>query len=268
MKCKDLQFILPLYSDDVLSESEQKLAAQHLDSCPVCRQKLVDFQEIKNNLRSVRKPHFPAAAAGVLKRNIALRLAASDPRPMFQAVGESRRWLDVWLMPMTVGSLSTLVFGFTLLWVIVSSEIQPDGRISASRPAVNTTILYPYSPPTVTIDTDLNPFDYANSRAGFSQESPSINPRGSLVALTRDLINEVSDNDEVTVVADVYGNGSASIAQVVEPSSDSRAVDELERALGSDPSAAAFVPASFDQRSEPMRVVLKFQSVSVNTKLR
>src|SRR5215204_4036926 len=202
MKCKDLQFILPLYSDDVLSESEQGLATRHLDSCPVCRQKLVDFQEIKNNLRSVLKPHFPAAAAGALQRKIALRLAASDSHPMFQAVGENRRWLEVWLMPMTVGSLSTIVLGFTLLWVIVSSDIQPNGRISATRPAADTTILYPYSPPTVTIDTYLNPFDYASSRADFSHESPSINPRGSLVALTRDLIKEVSDDDEVTVVAD------------------------------------------------------------------
>ena len=266
MKCKDLQFILPIYPDDVLSESEQSLAAQHLDSCPVCRQKLVDLQEIRNSLRSVRKPFYPAAAARALQNEVALRVASAVRAPMFQVVNDRRRWLDVWLMPATIGSLSTIVLGFTLLWIIVSSEIQPDNRISATRPATNTTILYPYSPPTV--ETDLNAFDYASSRLGFSHESPSINPRGPLVALTRDLINEVRDNDEVTVVADVYGNGSASIAEVVEPSSDSRAVDELERALGSDPSVAAFVPASFDQRSEPMRVVLKFQSVSVNTRLK
>ncbi len=268
MKCKDLQFILPIYSDDVLSESEQSLAAQHLDSCPVCRQKLVDFQEIRNSLRSVLKPSYPATASRALQKEVALRVASIGRAPMFQVVNDRRRWLDVWLMPATVGSLSTIVLGFTLLWIIVSSDIQPDNRISGSRPAANTTILYPYSPPTVALETDLNPFDYASSRVGFSHESPSINPRGPLVAVTRDLINEVRDDDEVTVVADVYANGSASIAQVVEPSSDSRAVDELERALGSDPAVAAFVPASFDQRSEPMRVVLKFQSVSVNTRLR
>ncbi|NOT48949.1 MAG: zf-HC2 domain-containing protein, partial [Acidobacteria bacterium] len=39
MKCRDLQFILPLYSDNVLSEVELSLVENHLDSCPVCRQK-------------------------------------------------------------------------------------------------------------------------------------------------------------------------------------------------------------------------------------
>ena len=268
MKCKDLQFILPLYSDDILNESEQVLAARHLDSCPVCRQKLVDFHEIRNNLRSVRKPAYSEAAASELRKIVALRVSASDRATMFQVVGERRSWWNVWMMPMTVASLSTLILGFTLLWIIVSGEIQPVGRISESGTPSNTTILYPYQPPTVAIETDLNPFDYASSRAGFSHESPSINPRGSLVALTRDLISEVRDNDELTVVADVYGNGSATIAEVVEPSSDSRVVNELERALNSDPSVAAFVPASFDQRSEPMRVVLKFQSVNVTTRLR
>lgn len=188
---------------------------------------------------------------------------------MFQNVGDRRRWVDVWLMPFAVGSVSTLVIGFTLLWVIVANEIQPQaGRFPNRNSTSNTTILYPYSPPTVPVEGDLNPFEYASSRSAWSQESPSINPRGSLVALTKDLLSESKDDEELTVIAEVYSNGSASIAEVVEPSSDSRAVNELQRALESDPSAAAFVPASYDHRTEPMRVVLKIQSVSVSTKLR
>ena len=75
-------------------------------------------------------------------------------------------------------------------------------------------------------------------------------------------------DDEVTVVADVFGNGLAQIAEVVEPSRDERAVEELERALQSDPSYAPFVPANMDQRSsETIRVVLKIQSVNVDTSL-
>lgn len=269
MKCRDLQFILPLYSDSALSEEQQSVAAEHLDRCPVCRQKLEDFKEIRNNLRAAVKPQFPPAALQALRRNIASRVEVQAGRQMFQAVGDRRRWVDVWLMPFAVGSLSTLVLGFTLLWVIVTSEIQPrHSRISSQgTSASNTTILYPFSPRSGAVESDLNAFDYASSRSDYSQESPSINPRGALVRLTRNLVEEIDDG-EVTVVADIYGNGSATIAEVIEPSSDGRAVGELQRALESDPSAAAFVPASYDQRTEPMRVVLKIQSVSVSTKLR
>ena len=261
MKCKDLQFILPLYSDNVLSEAEQNSAELHIDSCPVCRQKLADFQEIRNNFRAVSRPQFPAAAAHALRRQIAA--AAEVRNPMFQPVADRRRWVDVWLMPFAVGSLSSLILGFTLLWVIVSHEVQPTSAASSDRAASNTTLLFPAS--SLPLTSDLSPFEYASSRADFSRESPSINPNGSLIELTRDLAAEIEENDEVTVIADVYGNGSAMITEVVEPSSEHQAVAQLQKALGSNASAAAFVPASFDKRSEPMRVVLKIQNVSVNT---
>lgn len=267
MKCRDLQFIIPLYSDNVLSAEELSLAEQHLDSCPVCRQKVIDLQEVRNGLRSISKPKFSLAATNELKRKVAEQLEASTGRQMFHNVGDRRRWVDVWLMPFAVGSLSTLLVGFTLLWVIVSNEIEPSfGRESVSASTSNTTMLYPL-PSTLDLETELTPMEYANSRSAWSHESPSINPKGSLVALTQNLLSEVKENEELTVVADVYGNGSASITEVVEASSDRRAVGELERALGSDSATAAFVPASFDQRIEPMRVVLKIQSVSINTHL-
>lgn len=269
MKCRDLQFILPLYSDNVLSEVELSAAENHLDSCPVCRQKLVDFQDIRNGLRGVGKPAFSLAEMTELKRKVALRLEVTSGKQMFQNVGDRRRWVDVWLMPFAVGSLSTLVIGFSFLWVIVSNEIRPQ-TAQGSGSVSNTTILYPYATgPSVPVESDLNPLEYASSRSAWSHESPSINPNGPLVLLTKNLMNEVKEDDELTVVAEVYGNGSASIAQVVEPSSDQRAVGELERALGSDSSvAAAFVPASYDQRNEPMLVVLKIQTVSVDLHLR
>lgn len=269
MKCRDLQFILPLYPDNVLSEAEQSAAAQHMDSCPVCRQKLADLQEIRNHFRAAARPQFSPAAMQALRRKVASRLEVSGGRQMFQNVGDRRRWVDVWLMPFAVGSLSSLVIGFTLLWVIITNEIQPHaGRMGNRNSTSNTTLLYPYYPPSVPVESDLNPLEYASSRAAWSHESPSINPRGSLVALTKNLLDEVKDDEELTVIADVYSNGSASIAEVVEPSSDSRAVNELQRALESGQSSAAFVPASYDQRTEPMRVVLKIQSVSVNTRLK
>ncbi len=243
--------------------------SEHLDSCPLCRQRVIDLLEIRNNLRAAARPEFPAAALRSLRRNIASKLVSATSAPLFQLVGDKRRWLDVWLMPYAVGSLTTLILGFTMLWVIVTAEIQPQAY-SASRNASgsNTSILVPYVAQDLNrLERDLTPLEYASSRAGISEESPSINPNGSLVELTRSLVqNEVRD-EEVTVVADVYGNGAAEITEVVEPSSDRRAIGELQKALNSETSASAFVPASFDRRSDTIRVVLKIQSVVVNTGL-
>ncbi len=269
MKCNDLQFILPLYSDSQLNEQELGLAENHFDSCPVCRQKLIDLQEIRNGLRSMSRPPVPPVLTASLMASVSSKLDAVKGRQMFQSAVNKKRWIDVWLMPVSVGSLATLLFGFTFLWLIVSAELRPGPTFSAygNSGASDPTIVYPYSITFDEIESDLNPMEYASSRLAWSRESPSVNPRGTLVALTRNFTTR-PDEDELTVVADVYGNGSASITEVVEPSSDQSAVQHLQQALGSEGSAPAFVPASFDQRSDPLRVVLKIQNVSVYTNLR
>lgn len=112
---------------------------------------------------------------------------------------------------------------------------------------------------------EISPSEYAQARLGLAGESPSINPQGALIALTKSLIHGGMKDDEVVVVADVFSNGLAQIAEVVEPSHNWRAVGELEKALDSDPSVAPFVPTSLESRPDSVRVVLKFQSVDVNT---
>ena len=115
---------------------------------------------------------------------------------------------------------------------------------------------------------DISPGDYATSRMSVSGESPSINPQGALVALTKSLVRGEMHDDEVVVVADVFGDGLARIEEVVEPSRDRRMIEDLRKALQSDPAYAPFVPASMDKRSQNIRVVLKIQSVNVRTHLK
>ena len=89
-----------------------------------------------------------------------------------------------------------------------------------------------------------------------------------MVALTSSLVRGEMNDDEVVVVAEVFGNGLAKIDEVVEPSKNRRAVGELEKALKSDPDFAPFVPANLDQRPDSVRVVLKIQNVNVSTRIR
>jgi hypothetical protein len=65
----------------------------------------------------------------------------------------------------------------------------------------------------------------------------------------------------MVVVADVFKDGSASLADVVQAPRDRRMLDEFESALRQN---AAFVPAALDRRPDTMRVVFTVQKVDVD----
>jgi len=113
------------------------------------------------------------------------------------------------------------------------------------------------------LNQPVTPEVFAASRAPFAEQSPSLDPDGALAALTRAYAhpndNDV-DADDMIVVADVFSNGSASLADVVQPPKDKRMLDEFESALRQN---AAFVKASYDRRPDTMRVVFTVQKVAV-----
>ena len=140
-----------------------------------------------------------------------------------------------------------------MLWAILGSIA---ANMGAGRSAVDEMSAAAFS------ERDLAD-RYADSRIAIAGESPSVNPSGSLVDLARILVSDDIKDDEVVVVADVFGNGTARIAQVVEPPRNARAARELDRAFHSDLAYAPFVPAGMDQRSNSVRVVFRMQSVIV-----
>lgn len=268
MKCQELQFNIPLYFDECLSKDERALLDTHFEHCPLCRQKLADMQDIRNGLRSMARPEIPADFLASLRTVVAAQLAPSGTSPRFALVEDRRNWLEVWLMPYAAGSFASLLIGFSLLWVIMSSDFQAGiaDASAASRSNTNSTVMLASAESPYMLD--LSSSEYAGSRFAFSGESPSINPSGALIALTRSFVRGEMNDDEVVVVAEVFGNGLARISEVVEPSRDRRAVEDLRKALESDPAFAPFVPANLDNRSESVKVVLKIQSVNVQTHLR
>ena len=267
MRCIDVKSNLPLYSDDILTVAERGDLDAHLDTCPLCRQALSEFQAVKNSLRSLARPALRADFLTLLRANVALELAPAGRVPVFHVIEDRRGWREVWLMPSTVGTFASLVIGLFLLWAILSTARDP-AEFAVAMPIVRTerTSILLSQNPSIGPDTlDLTPSEYANTRLAFAGESPSVNPQGALVALTKSLVRGEMRDEEVVVVADVFGNGLARIAEVVEPSANYGAIRELEEALESDPAFAPFVPASFDGRKERMRVVLKIQNVNVKT---
>jgi len=262
MKCRDLQFELPLHADGVLTDDERSRLDEHLARCPLCRQQLSDFQELRTSLREMARPQLPLSLLDTVRASVREALALPGTTPAFQLLEPRRRWADVWLVPSAIAGFATIVVGFMLLSAMMTTNVQTN-TATAESPSSGSSVYL------ASVDGEpiLTPSNYARSRMAVAGESPSVNPQGALVALTRSLVRGEMKDDEVVVVADVFGNGLAQIAEVVEPSHDRHAVAELQKALESDPAYAPFVPADIDRRSDPVRVVLKIQSVNVNTGL-
>lgn len=268
MKCSDLQFDLTLYADGTLGGRESVTVASHLDVCPLCRQAHSEYREISANLRMIRRPEISFALKN--KINDAVRGEIfTERRVSSTASYDLREWLQMRLMPYSVGVFASLLVGVTLLTMMFTARLQP-GKVDTARTSQSTIMLAtnrdPYTD-MASLDV-ISPTDFARGRMEFAAESPSINPQGALIALTKSLVRGGMNDDEVVVVADVFSNGLAKVAEVVEPSHNSQAILDLERALESDPAFAPFVPSQIETRPESVRVVLKFQSVNVSTRER
>lgn len=263
MKCSDIQSNLALYTDGFQNEDETGALKAHLDSCPLCRQQFAEFRDIAANLRKMRRPEISAELRNSIKQNVRSEIRNSRVSwlPFSRDI---REWLMMRFMPYSVGLCTSLAVALTFLTMMFSGMLKP-GNVPASDSRSGSMLLASNRDPYNASDVEISPSEYAKTRLGFGGESPSINPHGALIALTKSLVRGGMKDDEVVVVADVFGNGLAQIAEVVEPSRDRRAVSELEKALDSDPSYAPFIPASLENRPESMRVILKFQSVNVNS---
>lgn len=267
MRCEDLQFELALSMDDALSEGHLETLREHLVTCPLCRQKRDELQEVRTALRSLPRPKIPEFVTMSVRRTVSER-AEPQTRP-FGIFGSTFRVPSyrVWLASYSIGAFASVVFGLAFLWLIFLANANAGRRTSDIFASSRSPILTPQSIPGLdSARIVLSPKDFANTRSDIAAVSPSVNPEGSLIELTRSLVNNDVRNDEMVVVADVYGNGSAQIAEVVEPSKNQNAVPELAKALDYEAVNAPFVPAAYDQRSDTIRVVLKIQSVDVSTK--
>lgn len=270
MKCEDLQFNLPLYIDEDLTETERAALDAHLAICPVCRQYQAEFRALRNDLRVMSRPAVPADLLVSVRKAVAAELQnapVEQPRPFFSE--NVRQWLKFRFMPYAVGTVASVILTISLLFSLLSTrDAVINSQFSASRGVTNPSSVLLASNRSLQMDElMITPAEYAAARIPVANESPSVNPTGALVALTKSIVRGKMNDDEVVVVADVFSNGVAKISEVVEAPKNENDLEALERALQNDPNEAAFLPANFDKRSDVVRVVLKIQRVEVREKI-
>ncbi|MDQ3322542.1 MAG: hypothetical protein M3525_08960, partial [Acidobacteriota bacterium] len=191
MKCENIQFNLSVYADDILTKDERGKIDEHLPQCPLCRQKLSDFQTLRQDLRVLPRPELPADLLRSTRNRVAeeIKSAGREPKSIFSE--DVRRWLQMRLMPYGVATVLSLTFGFALLSSMLSVAGNSNQNIEIAK-------MQPYNRPPVLISNsnaeavvnnfDLTAANYAAERFSVSGDSPSLNPKGALIALTKSLV--------------------------------------------------------------------------------
>jgi hypothetical protein len=261
MLCEETKQSLSLYVDDCVSLPTRVAIDEHLDRCPVCRAEVAEVRSLTRRLSLLTPPAPPADLAATISNALAIEAAARRQSPEPSLGYRIARFIEPRLMPYTVGSFASVIMFFLMF-----TALRP--HFVALREAANlrnAVIVFPTPGPAYDLYKPVTPQDFAASRAPFNVESPSLDPGGALAALTtsyaRPHANLDGDADDMIVVTNVFSDGSASLADVVQPPRDKRMLDEFESALRQN---AAFVPASYDRRPDTMRVVFAVQKVDVD----
>jgi len=259
MKCRELKIEIQQYSDGELLPPGLNELESHLDSCPLCRAELDAVKSLRNELGLMKRVQMSPFLLSKIRSQVAAEVTPDYGFPVFRLIEGTDSWTRKWLWPTAFGTVTSLVFGLFLLAVIMIPSDVPQLAISTEDSNYSEDSVF-FARTGNSIEQLITPQEFANSRSDFSHESPSLNPAGTLVNIGQ---SETRD-DEAVVVADVYGNGSAQITDVVESSRDRKMMDRLMAAFRPDRSAPPFVPANLDNRESVVRVVLKFQNVNVN----
>lgn len=261
MHCEEIQESLSLYCDDGLADDERTRCDRHLEVCPVCRDELAQFRAVRVGLGTMSRPSLPADLIPVIQN--AVRAEVSVQRAQRNApFGEAFvDFISVWLQPRGMRYAFSSVASI-ILFAAVFVALRP--HMLALKEAA--TAFEQYSAVSSSGPYDINrpitATNYAALRTPFNSESPSLNPNGSLATLN--LANphshESENNDDMVVIADVFSNGTASVADVMHAPRDRRMLDDFQAALRNN---AVFVPSSLDRRAGTMRVVFSIQTVEV-----
>jgi len=264
MSCEEIQESLSLYCDDGLAPDERASCYQHLEVCPVCRARLGELRSIRQSLAMLPRPSVPADLVPAINHALVAEAAARDRRShvTFADVISELLWPRV--TRYAFSSVASLLLFASVFLALRPQMIALNEAVRAFDAAITTTDSIDPSA-RYDINRPISPESYSALRAPFSSESPSLNPSGALASLGTSSVSTPNgrrgDADDMMVVADVFSNGAASLADVMRAPRDRRMLEDFQKALRQD---AAFVPAELDRRPGTMRVVYSVHRVDVH----
>jgi hypothetical protein len=264
MSCDAIQYSLSLYVDDGLTSTERDACYQHLEVCPVCRAHADQLRSVRSGLEMLSKPAPPAELVPAINAALATKAAELRARRNDTTIDRVNDWALKWLQPRPMryafSSLASIIV-FTAVFAALRPHMIALHEATIAFDRVQMTTVPDDLFTGYDITKPISSESYAALRTPFNSESPSLNPGGALAMLSWEVHpSQSGSQDDMIIVADVFTNGSASIANVVQAPRDRRMLQEFENALRQD---AAFVPASLDRRPESMRVVFSVQRVEV-----
>ena len=261
MTCSEAQKSFSAYLDGALAHESCAALAGHVGACPVCRHQLEQTRSLVRGLSLMTRPAPPPGLSAEIRDAVIIERAARNASPRLSPAERVTRWLGVRLMPYSVGAVYSVIL-FAAVFAGLRQQIILLRNVAEAQALENGQPV-PWADERGGFDVTrpLSPDLAVAARAPWTTESPTLNPRGALAKLTLAPASDGNpEDDDMIVVADVYGNGRASLAEVVEPPRNRRMVEELQDALRKNP---AFVPASLDRRPQTMRVVFVLQKMNV-----
>lgn len=262
MSCEEIRQTLSPFIDDRLTPHARAACEEHLRACPGCRAEMDALRDLSRSLSALRRPAPPQYLSSSIRSAIRIEAGALERVPVLPLGQRLSNWLRPRLFPYTVGTLAS-VFLFTLIFSALRPHLKALAEAALLAQRDDTSYKIYYVGPDADINSAVTAEALAAQRRPFNTESPSLNPRGALAALTNSHSHTLDGEDDMVVVTDVFSNGRASLADVVQAPRDRRMLDDFQDALQKN---AAFVPASYDRRPETMRVVFVVQKVAVPEK--
>jgi hypothetical protein len=261
MNCEEIQESLSLYCDDGLADDERTRCDRHLEVCPVCRDELAQIRAVRVSLGTMSRPSVPADLVPVIQNAVRAEVSVQRARrnaPFGEAFVD---FISVWLQPRVMryafSSVASIIL-FAAVFVALRPHMLALHEAGIAFEQYNAA----GSGGQYDINRPITPTNYAALRNPFNSESPSLNPNGGLATLNlaSPRSHQSESNDDMVVVADVFSNGTASVADVMHAPRDRRMLDDFQAALRN---TAVFVPSALDRRAGTMRVVFSVQTVEV-----
>src|SRR2546421_4937766 len=219
MNCEESQRAFSPSLDDALTREAGDALGEHLGAAPACRQQLEEARAVVRGLSLLARPAPPPDLSASIKDALIIERAARAASPPLSLSERATRWLSVRLMPYTVGAVYSMilfvaVFGALRQQLRLLRNLAEEQALESGQPSG---VVWVEGRGAYDVTRPLAPDLAVAARAPFTNESPTLNPRGALAALTlAPASGGRPDADDMVVVADGYGNGSAPLAAAVE----------------------------------------------------